>query len=127
MGLRTELVLRLPNSTGAAGFVCSQLAAERVNIAAHCLAPSGDLHLVVDNPVRATGVLSEHRHTVVTREVLFVPLANTPGSLERILTLVSDAGINLNYMYGSAGERAEITAVVLGVDDAPRAAAATGL
>ena len=127
MGLRTELVLRLPNSPGAAGSVCAHHAAERVNIAAQCLAPSGDLHLVVDNPVRATGVLKEQRHPVSAREVLFVPLPNTPGALERVLTLVADAGINLNYMYGSAADRAENTAVVLGVDDAPRAAAATGL
>jgi hypothetical protein len=127
MGLRTELVLRLPNSPGAAGAVCTLLAAERVNIAAQCLAPSGDLHLVVDNPVRAAGVLAQQRYAVATREVLYVPMPNAPGSLERILTLVADAGINLNYMYGSAGERAESTVVVLGVDDAPRAAAATGL
>ncbi len=127
MGLRTELVLRLPNSPGAAGSICRLLAAERVNIAAQCLTPSGDLHLVVDNQVRAAGVLSEQRHPVTTREVLFVPLPNAPGSLERILALIADAGINVNYMYGSAGERAEAAAVVLGVDDAPRAAAATGL
>ena len=107
--------------------MCSLLSAERVNIAAQCLMPSGHLHLVVDNPVRASGVLSEQRHPTTPQEILFVPLPNTPGSLERILALVANAGINVNYMYGSAGERAESTAVVLGVDDAPRAAAATGL
>jgi hypothetical protein len=35
--------------------------------------------------------------------------------------------VNIDYMYGSTGGRDETAAVVIGVDDATRAAAVTGL
>src|SRR5262245_15728857 len=127
MGLRTELVLRLPNSPGAAAVVCQALADERVNISAVFLPASGHLHLVVDNPVRATGILREQHHQVAVREVLFVTLPHGPGALAGVLAAVRDAGVNIDYMYGSTGGRDETAAIVIGVDDAARAATLTGL
>jgi hypothetical protein len=126
MALRTELIVRLPNSPGAAAGVCRLLAEERVNIAAILVESTGQLHLVVDNHVRASGVLRDAHYRVNERDVLMVALSNTPGSLAAALTLAADAGINVNYLYGST-PASETAAVVVGVDDARKAAAATGL
>jgi hypothetical protein len=120
--IRTELTLRLPNSPGAAATVCQLLASERVQISALSLAPSGHLRIVVDNPVRALGVLREQHHRVETREVVLVSVPATADALAPLLRLVSSAGINVDYAYtASSGS------VVLGVDDAQRAAAVAGV
>jgi hypothetical protein len=127
MGIRTELSLRLPNSPGALAGVCRALADERIGIVAMSLGAAGQVRLVVDNPVRALGVLRAGRHQVTEREVLFVAMTGGAGMLAPILGLISDAGINLEYAYGGAGDSRTSGAIVLGVDDAMRAAAAAGV
>jgi hypothetical protein len=127
MPTATELIFRLPNSPGALAEVCRMLARERVGIVALLLESGGRLRLVVDNVVRAAGVLRENRHPVETREVLVVRTANTAGAIAPVLALVADAGINVEYAYAAAGEGSATATVVLGVDDAMRAATAAGL
>ena len=125
--VRTELTLRLPNSPGALAGVCALLTDQRVNIIATSLDSGGRCRFIVDNPVRAIGVLREGHHTVTERDVVFVALSNGPGALAAVLKLVSDAGVNIDYVYAAAAEGAASAAVVIGVDDAPRAATAAGV
>jgi len=127
MGIRTELSLRLPNSPGALAGICQLLADERVNVIALSLDVGGHLHLVVDNPVKAAGALRSRHHQISERDVVFVAIGNGPGSLAPALKLVADAGVNVNYAYGAGGEGTATASVVLGVDDAMRAAARAGL
>lgn len=124
--IRTELTLRLPNSPGALAGVCRLLSNEHVNIVALSLEASGHLHLIVDNPLRAAGTLTAHHHTVSEQEVLFMAIGHQHGGLAPLLALVSDAGVNVNYVYGAGAEAATSAAVVIGVDDAMRASTAVG-
>jgi hypothetical protein len=126
MAIRPELNLRLPNTPGALARVCRTLADEQVNIIALSLDAHGQLRLVVDNHVRALGTLRDRHHTVTEREVLFVTAPHAPGGLAPALQLVADAGINVEYAYAAGGET--MTAgVVIGVEDARRAAFAAGV
>ena len=127
MAIRTELTLRLPNSPGALAGVCRALADERVNIVALSVEPSGQLRLVVDNHVRASGVLRERHHQVTTREVLVAAVAGGPGALAPVLAMVAGAGVNVEYAYGTAPDSSSTASIVIGVDDAARAAAASGI
>lgn len=127
MAIRTELNLRLPNSPGALAGVCRLLADERVNIIAMTLEAGGQLRLVLDNPVRAAGVLRAQHHRVTERPVVVAAIANGPGALAPVLAIAADAGVNVDYAYGSATEGTSGAAVVLGVEDAQRAAAASGI
>jgi hypothetical protein len=127
MAIRTELNLRLPNSPGALAGVCRALSDERVSILAIALDASGQLRLVVDNHVHASGVLRDLHHHVSEREVLLLAVANTPGGLAPILVLLADAGVNVDYAYGGTAEMSPSAAVVLGVSDTMRAAAAAGV
>ena len=115
--VRTELGLRLPNNAGALAGVCRLLADERVAVVAMSLTEGGQLRMVVDNHVHGAGVLRERRHAVAERDVLVVEAASGPTALR----LVADAGININYAYGGSAS------VVIGVDDAIRASAASGV
>jgi hypothetical protein len=127
MPIGTEITLRLPNSPGALAAVCRTLALEHVGILALMLDAGGRLRLVVDNAVRAAGVLRESRHQIDTRDVVIARTANTAGALAPVLALVADVGINVEYAYAAAGEGSATATIVLGVDDAPRAATAAGL
>ncbi len=127
MAIRTELNLRLANSPGALAGVCRLLSDERVNVLAMALEGGGQLRMVVDNHVHAGAVLREHHHQVTERDVIVLSIPNGPGSLAPTLRLVADAGVNVEYAYGSGPDGSPTAAIVLGVDDAQRAAAAAGV
>jgi hypothetical protein len=125
--IRTELNLRLPNSPGEAAGVCRALADAAVNILALMLDGTGQLRLVVDNPVHAVGILRALHYQVSEREVLVVQIPNSTGALAPALRLIAAAGVNVDYAYGAGAESGPAAAVVIGVADAMRAAAAAGV
>jgi hypothetical protein len=125
--IRTELSLRLPNSPGALAGVCRLLSDERVNILAMVLESGGQLRLVVDNHVHGGAMLREHHHQVSERDVIVTTIPNVPGALAPALKLVSDAGVNVEYAYGGGSEGSPTATIVLGVENAERAAAAAGV
>jgi hypothetical protein len=127
MAIRTELSLRLPNSPGALAGVCRLLSDERVNIIAFALESAGQLRLVVDNHVHGGAVLREHHHQVAERDVIVTAIPNTPGALAPALRLIADAGINIEYSYGGAGELANTASIVIGVEHIMQASAAAGI
>lgn len=127
MAIRTELNLRLANSPGALHEVCRLLADERVRIHAMMLEAGGTLRLLVDNPVRAAGVLRNRRHAVAERDVLVTSLPGTPGGMAPVLALARDAGVNVEYAYAAAPESSQTAVIVLGVEDAARASMSAGL
>ena len=125
--IRIELTLRLQNSPGALARVCDLLALERVNVSALMLEPTGTTRLLVDNPTRAAGVLRDRHYEIEERDVLFVQLANTPGAFSAIARLLASAGVNLEYVYATVPDNQPHAAIIVGVPDAMRAAADTGL
>src|SRR6266478_2564071 len=120
--IRTELSLRLANSPGSLASVCGLLSDERVNILAMGLEAGGQLRLIVDNHVHGAAVLREHHHQVAERDVIVTAVPNSPGALAPMLKLVSDANVNVEYAYGGGSEGGPTATIVLGVEDAQRAA-----
>ena len=127
MAVRTELCLRLQNSPGALSRACGVLAAERVNVVALTVEAGGALRLVVDNPLRAAATLESADYVVEQRDVLFLELPNGPGALERAARLLAAADVNVEYAYASAVESQALAVVIVGVEDAQRAAASAGV
>ena len=127
MAIQKELVLKLPNSPGALSRVAQVLATERVNILAMSIDLSGTLRLVLDNPLHAAATLREQNYQVEERDVLYATMPNEPGALSRTVRLIADAGINLEYAYASGIDTVPMVGVVIGVSDAQRASAATGI
>ena len=127
MAIQRELTVRLANTPGTLGRVAELLGAERINMLALSLDPSGALRIVVDNPLHAAGTLREQHYQVEERDVLYTTLPNEPGALARVVKIVAEAGINLEYVYGSGIDRVPMVAVVIGVSDAQRASAAAGI
>lgn len=127
MAIQKELTLKLANSPGTLGHVAHVLGAERINLLATSLDASGVLRMVVDNPLHAAGSLREQHYHVEERDVLYATMPNEPGSLGQVIKILAEAGINLEYAYASGIDRVPMVAVVLGVADAQRASAASGI
>ena len=127
MAIRIELSLRIPNSPGSLASICRLLSDERVNVVAMALDAQGQLRMVVDNHVHAAATLRDHHHQVTEREVLVTAIPNSPGALAPALKLISDAGINLDYVYGGAGESGNTASIVIGVEHVLKASAAAGI
>jgi hypothetical protein len=127
MAIHTEMTVRVQNVPGALGRLCQVLADEHVNIIALSLEPTGTLHLLVDNPVHAAGLLRDRHYNVSERDVLYTIAPSSAGSLARIAALLAAEGVNLEYAYVTTVEGQPMAAVVAGVPDAARASAAAGL
>jgi hypothetical protein len=127
MAIQKEITVKLANSPGALARVGQVLGAERINMLAMSVDPSGTLRMVVDNPLHAAGALRDQHYSVEERDVLYTSMPNEPGSLGRALKLLADADINVEYAYATGLDSGPIVAVVIGVTDPQKASYATGM
>jgi hypothetical protein len=125
MAVRPELRFRLPNSPGALARVTALLSAEQIRLLALSLESTGLVHLIVDNPSHAAAALSREHYSVEQHDVIYTLVA--ARSVGSILTAAAASGINIDYAYTSSPDADGMLALVLGVENAQRAAAAAGL
>ena len=127
--VRTELTFRLPNSPGALSRVLTALSGDHVSVTALALESTGRARVVADMPERAAGILDQLHVRAERRDVLVTAVA--ARSVAARLSSVADAGINIEYAYMSPVENAAggdtLITLVIGVEDAVRAAAAAGI
>ena len=127
MAIQREITVKLANSPGALSRVSQLLGGERINMIAMSIDPAGHLRMVVDNPLHAASTLRDQHYNVEERDVLYAVMPNEPGSLSRAMRLLSEAGINIEYAYGSGIDRIPMVGVVLAVADAQRASYVAGI
>ncbi len=88
------------------------LAAAGINLSALSIADSSDfgiLRCVVSDPTLAAKCLKEHGFAVKTTNVIGFSTPNVTGSLAVILKHLSEAGVEIEYMYSfNNGETANI-------------------
>lgn len=113
------------NRPGSLGEVASILAEEGVNIEAIMLEGSLDFgvaRLRVDQPrVAETALNSRGFPKVTLGDVLRLDLPNTPGELAKVCDRLAEVGVNIEYVFGTAGEADGESDLVLKVDDLDRA------
>ena len=98
-----QLSIFLENKAGRLAEVTRTLMDTGINIKALSLADTtefGILRLIVDDHEKAKAALKEAGFTVGFTSVVAVEVPHKPGGLNRILQIVGDRGINLEYMYG---------------------------
>jgi len=97
-----QLSIFLENKTGRLAEVTHALGKADINIRALSLADTsefGILRLIVDDHEKAKAVLKEQGFTVGRTHVVAVQVDDRPGGLDAILRLLSENGINVEYMY----------------------------
>lgn len=114
-----QLSVFIENKTGRVSEVSEVLGAARVNIRGFSVSDTADygiVRLVVDDAEKGRAVLSEAGFTVKVSDVICINLPDRPGGLAEVLKVVSDAGVNIEYVYSLIS-----TYVVVNVADIDRA------
>ena len=97
-----QLSIFLENKKGRFTEVAKILGNAGINMTAFTVAESSDfgiLRLIVSDPEAAKNVLKEFRYAVSVTDVLCVNIPNQPGSLAKVMEIITSAGIFVEYMY----------------------------
>jgi hypothetical protein len=98
----TQLSVFVENKPGHLAETFGTLAQGGVNVLNFTIADTADygvLRLIVDDVERAKRALSEGGYTVVEHLVVGAFLPNVPGTLAAIMRMVTDSGLNVEYIY----------------------------
>jgi hypothetical protein len=124
MEITTQLALFLDNRPGMLASVCEALNEANVNIYALTVSDTVDhsvIRLLVSDTRKALLLFEERGTLVVETEVVRLEASNKPGSLGQIAKKLADAGVNIEYCYGTTPLNAEKGTLVLRVSDAQKA------
>jgi hypothetical protein len=116
-----QLSVFVANESGRVSEVTSVLGDGGVNIRGFSVSDTADfgiLRLVVDDPDRALEILKGAGFAAKETEVICILVPDQPGGLAGVLKIVSDAGVNIEYVYSIVS-----TNVVLNVTDVDKAVA----
>ncbi|MDO5552538.1 MAG: amino acid-binding protein [Planctomycetia bacterium] len=115
-----QLSLFLENKPGHLLRVCQKLAAAGINVETMALADTeefGILRILVKNPEEAAAILSQDSGPIMKMtDVLAVRVPHQPGGLARLLQILGDGQINVEYMYGFNHVAQEDAVIVLRLD-----------
>jgi len=119
-----QISIFLENKAGRLAEVTRILGEAGINIRALSLADTSDfgiLRLIVNDHLKAKEVLKEHGFTVGRTEVVAVEVEDRPGGLNRILQVLYEAGINVEYMYAFVQQSGENAVLIFRFDDIAKA------
>lgn len=105
-----QIAVFLENKSGRLAEITAILAANSINIRALSVADTADfgiLRLIVDKVEMAKAVLRENGFTVGKTQVLAVEVEDKTGGLAKVLKCITDAGINVEYMYAFVNKTGE--------------------
>jgi len=114
-----QLSVFIENKAGRVSEVTDVLGRAGVNIRGFSVSDTTDygiVRLVVDDPEAGQRVLHEAGFTVKVGNVICVELPDQPGGLAAVLKIVSDAGVNIEYVYSLIA-----TFIVINVADVDKA------
>ncbi|GAB4129722.1 ACT domain-containing protein [Thermopirellula anaerolimosa] len=97
-----QISLFLENKPGHLSAVCRLLAENRINILTLSLADTeqfGILRLIVEDWGKTKEVLEKAGNVVTVTDVVATEVEDRPGGLAELLSVVQEAGINIEYMY----------------------------
>ena len=98
-----QLSVFIENRKGRLGEVLHYLKENNVNILSISLADTteyGLLRLIVDDPALGREKLTEGGFSSLLSNVSIIQIAHKVGSLQKLLKVIDDNGINIEYMYG---------------------------
>ncbi|MGI5963790.1 MAG: ACT domain-containing protein [Lawsonibacter sp.] len=123
-----QISVFVENKPGALYAMTGVLAQHQVDMRALSLAETKDfgiVRIIVDNVYAATTVLKDAGYVHSVTPVLGVRIPDTPGGLNRVLQVLTDAKVNVEYMYAfMGGKDVEHAYMIFRVEDSVAAAAA---
>jgi hypothetical protein len=126
MAKHVQVSIAMKNEVGGLCRLCGVLARAQVNIMGLSIedcTDEGFIRLIVDEPKKAMKILDASKVSHHEQEVLLLELENEPGALQRISARLAEAGVNIQYAYGTADLHGRGGALVLRVSDVDKASA----
>ena len=114
-----QLTVFIENRSGRLSEVLNVLKENNVNILSLSLADTtefGLLRLIVDNAPLGKEKLSESGFSSLLSDVSIIQIPHKVGSLQKLLKVIDDNGINIEYMYGLSIESDEAYVVLKASD-----------
>ena len=123
-----QISVFLENKPGALYAMTGVLAQNQVDLRALSVAETKDfgiVRMIADDMYKATTVLKEAGYIHSITPVLGVAIDDVPGGLNRVLQVLTDAKVNVEYMYAFlGGKKADHAYMVFRVENNEAATAA---
>lgn len=101
-----QLSFVMPNKVGLLSEITGAVASANINITAICAYGMGKkayFMLLTENNAKAKKALGSLKAKVEEEDVVTVELPNKTGEIQKIAKKIAEAGIDIIYMYGTAG------------------------
>ena len=115
-----QLTVFIENRAGRLSEVLGVLKEHKVNILSMSLADTtefGLLRLIVDNAALGKEKLTENGFSSLLSDVSIIKIPHKTGSLQELLKVIDENGINIEYMYGLSIESDEAYVVLKASDE----------
>lgn len=123
-----QISVFLENKPGALNAMTRVLAEHQIDMRAMSLAETKDFgiaRIIVDSLYNATTVLKDADYVHSITPVIGVAIPDEPGGLNQVLQVLSEAGVNIEYMYAFlGGKTVDHAYMIFRVQDNKAAAAA---
>jgi|GEM_PF-673680 len=120
----TEVSAKLPDATGLLAQVTNALAAANVNILAIVAWTSNDtgtVQFTTDQAEAAKAALLDMKAEVHSRSAVAVDLQHRPGTLDAAARRLTEVGVHINHVYGSAAAAEGKATIIFETDDDEKA------
>ena len=120
-----ELVVTVPNKMGTMANISKVLADHGINIegvAGYAMASEAKIMIVADDILRAGEALKKAGFKAIeTKEVVVLELENKPGALKSLSAKISDAKIDIRYIYGTTCSGGCAATIIVATNDNEKA------
>ncbi len=121
----TQLSLYVQNSPGSMKSVLRVLAEGNIDInglSVSDMTEYGVLRMILSDPEKAERLLQDAGFAVKATQVIAIDVVDTPGGLYKPVSLMADAGINVEYMYAFGTKLSSHAMIIFRTSDNTRAA-----
>ena len=101
-----QISVFLENRSGQLAQITDALSKNNINLRALNIAETkeyGLLRLITDDPAKTVEILLENGNLVTKNEVVAVSVPDQVGGLNGVLSVIAEAGMDVEYMYSTFG------------------------
>ena len=120
-----QISIFLENKPGQLAEFARLLEQHQIDMRALSLADAEDfgiLRIIVDDAYKTACVLKEEGYVCSITPVLAVEVSDRPGSLVKVLDILGENQVNLEYSYAFTARRKDVAYLILRVEDNEKAA-----
>lgn len=120
-----QISVFVENKPGKLAEAMKLLKSSKINIRALALADTKDfgiLRIIVNDTEKTVDILKDASYAVTVTEVVAISIPDSAGQLSRVLDILGESGVNLEYLYAFIGKSDRSVSFVLRVNDNQSAA-----